>query len=234
MPIGINRSARRGVVSAIPDASLLRARYSADDDPKTDGAGLTAIPDQTDNDIDLSGTASYKTTSTNLDNVYRFDGSSDIMEGALNTDIEPPYAAFWTSEFNAIPSTSDDEYFVSNEDGDAGSSSRWGLRNDGSGENNWILFSDDDNLDSGVTADADPHIFGVIIDDSGSDSSSLRIDGVETATGSIGVKMAEVVLGDWTGGSIKSPVDFDKFLLFDEIPNISNVESYLDQEVAVL
>jgi hypothetical protein len=174
MPVGINRSARRGVVSTIPDSGVLKYGFN-------EGSGTTATDSFGSNDGTING-ASFTTTSAEGSHALSFDGNvGENVDSSLAPDTTNNFS--WAVRFNTSFPTADSEegHILSTNNGNDGISiafTNGELRVEGGGGAGGELTSTISGLGDGVYHSA-------IITFDGSNI-TLAIDGTRQLTESFG------------------------------------------------
>jgi len=100
MPIGINRSARRGVVSAIPDAGLLHNFDPRELSLNNDDTGNRINQESSGDDLSGTNSPTFKTSLINGNPGWRYD--NDYHSGTFASAISPPFEIFHVFQARSV------------------------------------------------------------------------------------------------------------------------------------
>lgn len=201
----------------IPDTELLQAQYDATGISASDGSSLSAWEDS-HNDNDLSGTATYHTDVINGHPSVRTDGVEDVLAADFGDSFSEPFAIFAVL---GLRTNTTDDYDMIYDGGTADEARFYSGNDDGS----WGVYQGDPVLDG--VADTDLHVVGTLFDS----EDIIRLDGAEVVSGSSGsASLTGAHIGSRASQTWFANADYGEVLFYDDHPNESDVESYLSDK----
>lgn len=207
----------------IPDSGDLHARYDATELSLNDGDPVSTWGDATGNGYALTEGAApqYVASGLNGNPVVRFDGVDDFLTTTFSA-LSQPNSIFIVAQSQAAGETTSNKNVHASTNG----SNTHALYVDNTSPVTWNMFAGS-NLNSGVTEDENPHVFGELFNTT---SSALRIDGTEAVSGDVGSQSLDgLTIGTNASQSNFGDFDIGEILVYpqDKSGIASDVESYL-------
>jgi len=204
---------------AIPDSDLLHSRWDARElSGLSDSDRITNFVDvEGSNDLDDGDGSDYVASGIDSQPSARYDGSDDDNRTeSWATDIDVPFAIFAVVD---IQDSEEGTVF-----GGSGDGANAGLLN--FDDSSWVLFNGSELFGGSVSTGE--QIVGAVFD--GTDS-QIRINGSVDASGDGGTRSVEegerFILGDRRSLDRQLEGDIGELLLYDGLPDFSEVEDYL-------